>query len=384
MAQCAAPRRKEKRKQKMKKNDIILRGTVSALLVLVLLLASCAPKYGRVMTYEGHYITEDKYYYWMSSYKRNILYSYSDAYATASFWQSEAPDGKTVEEYFTSSIDGRIMDYLITEVLFREMKLTLGNDVKSSVEDNISEKLDYYGGKSGLNKELKNIMLDVETLREVYTAEKKLEAVQNALFGEGGEYEIGEDDVIEYYNNHYSRIKYIVFYTERVLRDGEGNILYDDEGLPLTQEMTSEEKAERAARIENCLAELLDGADFDEVRKKYSEYDTSDYPNGFLVSENEVLTWGSEIIKAVSGASVGENIKVDEDYATYVIQKFTLDDLNKLDETDMNQISSIATYVMNEKYNEIFAPMREKVEIDAALKEKYRLSEIKPNPYYAF
>lgn len=368
----------------MKKNDIILRGTVSALLVLVLLLASCAPKYGRVMTYEGHYITEDKYYYWMSSYKRNILYSYSDAYDTASFWQSEAPDGKTVEEYFTSSIDGRIMDYLIAEVLFREMKLTLGNDVKSAVEDNISEKLDYYGGKSGLNKELKNIMLDVETLREVYTAEKKLEAVQNALFGDGGEYEIGEDDVIEYYNNHYSRIKYIVFYTERVLRDGEGNILYDDEGLPLTQEMTPEEKAERAARIENCLAELLDGADFDEVRKKYSEYDTSDYPNGFLVSENEVLTWGSEIIKAVSGASVGENIKVDEDFATYVIQKFTLDDLNKLDETDMNQISSIATYVMNEKYNEIFAPMREKVEIDAALKEKYRLSEIKPNPYYAF
>ncbi|MBR5767117.1 MAG: hypothetical protein IKX86_00375 [Clostridia bacterium] len=370
-------------KTKMKKIDVP-RTLFAAILAAVLLLASCAPKYGRIMTYEGHYITEDKYYYWTSSYKRNILYSYSDAYDTASFWQSDAPDGKTVEEYFTLSIDDRIKDYLIAEVLFREMKLTLSSSVKASIEDNINEKLDYYGGRSGLNNELKNIMLTVSTLREVYTAEKKLEAVQNALFGEGGEYEITEEDVVNYYNSRYSHIKYIVFYTERVMKDGDGNILYDDEGLPLTEEMTAEEKKDRLAKIEKCIAELSDGADFDELREKYSEYDTSEYPNGFLISENEVLTWGSDIVNAVVGSSVGDIVKVDEEHATYVIEKFPLEDINKLEETDMNQISSIATYVMSDRYNEIFSPLREKVTVDGSLKEKYRLSEIKPNPYYAF
>ncbi len=352
--------------------------------VVIVLLASCSSGYGKVMTYEGHYITEDKYYYWLSTYKRNILYSYSDAYDIPSFWQSGAPDGRTVEEFFTETINNRISDYLIAEVLFRQMKLSLSDSARTEIESNISEKLDYYGGRAGLNEELKNIMLNVRTLKEVYTAEARLEAVQKALFGDGGEYEITENDVREYFCSKYSRIKYIVFYTERVLKDSDGGVLYDDEGIPVTEELNETEKNERLKKIDNCLAELRAGADFDEVRKKYSEYDTSAYPNGFLVSVNEIQTWGPQIVTAVSGTEVNGIARVEEDFATYIIVRLPLDDIASLDETDMSQISSIATYVMNEKYEDFFSTLRENVQTDAELLKKYKLSEIKPNPYYAF
>ena len=57
------------------------------------------------------------YYYWLSTYKRNILASYEDAADTKEFWEQKYDENKTVEQYFTEIINERIMNYLIAQDL---------------------------------------------------------------------------------------------------------------------------------------------------------------------------------------------------------------------------------------------------------------------------
>ena len=85
----------------MKRIAILL----AVVLVLPCLLFSCSgEKYETVMEYNGVKLTENMYYYWMSTFKRNILSSYSDAKDDASFWQAKYDENQTVEEYFTEII----------------------------------------------------------------------------------------------------------------------------------------------------------------------------------------------------------------------------------------------------------------------------------------
>ncbi|MBQ0102007.1 MAG: hypothetical protein KBT31_04345, partial [Firmicutes bacterium] len=289
---------------------------VSVLLILIItvpVFASCGKKYDTVFEYNGYKITENQYYYWLSSYKRNILYSFTDAVNTKEFWGREYSDGQTYEDYFTSRICEQIQNYLIAEQLFKDLKLKLDDKVKASINEDFDEKISIAGGRRELNAELAEIMMSIDSLKDCYTAEKKLDAVTDYLFGDGGVLAPTGDDIIKYYNDNYYRIKYIVFYKEKLLTDENGDYLRDDEGNPLTEKMTDEELAAEYAKLEACEKEIEDGAQFNDCAKKYSEYDVSSYPNGFLFSANEIGVWGTAIFTATAAAEVNTLFRVDED-----------------------------------------------------------------------
>ncbi len=374
-------------KNKPKGNDRMKK--IAFLLAVIILsmtvISSCSgTKYETVMEYKGIELKENMYYYWLSTFKRNILSSYSDAYDTEAFWSSDYNDEMTIEEYFTEIINDRIMNYLIAQSLYRTNGLKLSSDVKGDIKADIKEKIDYYGSRGALNAELKNLMLDIGSLEDVYTWEEKHEAVRDHYFGDGGIEEPSADAVNEYYQREYSRIKYIVFYTTKIKTDSEGNYVTDSNGSPVVEEMTKEELDAKLKKIDECYAKLESGASFDDVRKEYSEYDTSSYPNGFFVSSNELQTWGPDIILGAGKAEAGDFFKVEEESAVFIVLKCELTKLEDLSETDIEQLAKLNVYATEEIYDKKFGELQKDVKIFSEILGKYKLSEVEANPYYSF
>ena len=332
----------------MKRIAILL----AVVLVLPCLLFSCSgEKYETVMEYNGVKLTENMYYYWMSTFKRNILSSYSDAKDDASFWQAKYDENQTVEEYFTEIINQRIMNYLIAQSIFREQ----------------------------------NLMLNIDSLETIYTWEKRHDAVYDYFYGKNGTETVSDSQIIDYYEKNYSRIKYIVFYTTKIKTDDKGNYVYDSDGQLVTEEMTEEELAATKKKIEECNEKLNNGASFDDMIKEYSDYNKiKEYPNGFYVSANEISTWGSGIVSGAVTAKPGDVFRVDEEAAVYLVLKCELTPFDSLSDTDSDQLKNLASYATTGLYREKFSALSEKVKVSGEILSKYRLSEIKANPYYSF
>ncbi len=366
-----------------------LKRTLTALLLAMVMLLPClmtscsGNRYEVVMEYNGIKLTEDMYNYWVSTFKRNILSSYSDARDTEAFWGQKYDDTRTVGEYFNEIINARIMNYLICQDLYKKNRLVLDNDVKQAIKDDINEKIEYYGSRGALNQELSSLMLNVDSLKEAYTWEEKHDCVYNWLYGEGGVDEVSNAKLIEYYEKNYYCIKYIVFYTTKIKTNEKGEYVYDENGQLVTEELTEDEMNKKLADIEDCLTKLKDGEDFDTLREKYSEYDTSSYKNGFLLSANELDIWGADIILATQEAKVGDVYKVEEEAAVFLLRKLTLPDLGSLGELDLEQIANLSSYATAELYDAFFGELQKNVVVYEDVIAKYKLETVKANPFYS-
>ena len=364
------------------------RTLMALLLALVMLipgvLSSCSDThYEVVMEYNGIKLTEDLYNYWVSTFKRNILSSYADARDTEAFWGQKYDDTRTVGEYFNEIIQERIMNYLICQDLYKKNRLTLDADVKKAIKDDINEKIEYYGSRGALNQELATLMLNVNSLKTAYTWEEKHDCVYNWLYGEDGVDEISDAKLIEYYEKNYHCIQYIVFYTTKIETNDKGEYIYDEDGELVIGELTEEEMQKKQADIADCLSRLQGGEDFETLRKQYSEYDTSAYPNGFLLSANELDIWGADIILATQNAKAGDVYKVEEESAVFLIRKLPLPDLGSLGETELDQIKNLSSYATSELYDAFFGELRKNVTVYETVLSQYKLEKVKANPFYS-
>ena len=368
----------------MKLRRMLTAMLLSFVLLLPCLLSACTgPHYRVVMEYNGIKLTEDQYNYWVSTFKRNILSSYADARDTEAFWGQRYDNTRTVGEYFTEIIQARIMNYLICQDLYKKNRLTLDAEVKQAIKDDINEKIEYYGSRGELNRQLGELMLNVDSLKEIYTWEEKHDCVYNWLYGKGGVDEISDAKLIEYYETHYSRIRYIVFYLTKIETDDKGDYVYDSNGQPVTRELTEEEMNQKRAAIEACFTKMQSGEDFDTLHDTYTEYDTSAYPNGFLLSANETDIWGVDIVLATQKAKAGDVYKVEEESAVFLIRKEQLPAMGSLSESDLQQIQGLATYATTEQYEALFGELRKNVVIHEDVIADYRIESVKPNPFYS-
>lgn len=370
----------------MKKFIKLLSLMVAFALVCPFVLNSCGgykSKYDTVMEYNGIKLTEEFYNYWIATFKRNILASYSDASDTDEFWQQPYDENMTVEEYFTAILNERIINYLIAQDLYKKNGLKLSSSVKKAIENDIDEKIDFYGGRGSLNSALSEMKLNIDALEEIYLWEAKHDLVYDYLFGSGGPLEISDEDLTDYYEKNYSQIKYVVFYMTDIQLDEDGNYVYDSEGNLVSKELTEEEMAQKLAKINEFKTRIDNGEDFDTLIDEYSEYDTSAYPNGFFVSVNELDIWGPEIYKAVLAAEAGDVCRVDEEEAVFFVKKCELTAFEDLSESDITQLKNLVDYATDEIFNEFFAELSKNVKINSSVIEKYKLSAVKPNTHYS-
>jgi hypothetical protein len=213
-------------RKKMKK----IAAPICVILVAVLLVSGCSPVGGEtVLEYKGYKISEAMYGYWVALYKRDVIYSFNNRKDTSDFWQSEVSDGVTTEDYFTDIINNQIYKYCIGQQLFDEYGLKLEKEVKTAIDADINEKIEYYGSRAELNSALAHINLNIELLREIYICEEKLKAVYNYLYGPYGPEALSDNDYVQYFKDNYWHMKYIVIYTTKLATDSKGNYKYDSE-----------------------------------------------------------------------------------------------------------------------------------------------------------
>ena len=360
-----------------------LTAIIALLLVAALMLPSCSTVNtgSAVMEYEGTKMGEKLYSFWVARYKRNILNYYSDVENTDTYWDSEYTDGMTVGEYFTGVIDNQIKNILIAQKLFKEYGLKLSDSAVQAIDDDINEKIEYAGSRAALNSELAKIGINIDILKEAYLWEARHDAVYNYLFGTGGKLETTSAQLESYYKEYYSRIHYIVLYTTKLVTDSDGNLKYDTNGNVMTEDMTEEEKAAVLSLADRLTEEAKSTDNFLEMVEEYSDYNYLEaYANGLFISHNEVSSYGYDIVGEVQKAKPGEVVRIDDDYAVYIIREFELTDFNSLGDADLSQISQIESYCAEDLYRRHFEALAENVTVNSEIYQLYDFEKLPPSP----
>jgi len=301
------------------------RAIATILVVICILTTGCQNTATVVMSYGDSVITENEFRYYISYYKNVYLTTYNDMTDTDAFYTKMLSNGMTAEEYLFNMTVENVQMALIAMELFDSLELTLDTGVVSEIEAYIQDLIDEYAGgdKKALNQELAQYGINISLLKEIYIAQEKNAFLYDYLFGDEGVQTITETQKANYYKENYIRIRHIyvndAYYYPL---DADGYRQYDSEGYPITEELTPELAAEKAALIDTIDASLAAGMDFEEVYEAYSEEHY--YENGYYLTRTTDFI--PELISAAFALSEGEQQKLKTDYGTHYIMRLPLDD----------------------------------------------------------
>lgn len=300
---------------------------ILAVLMLFSLVACADSDYA--MKYGDTEISQNEYLYWLSSYKALFLTYYLGSNDTDEAWSTVISDnGATIEDLLDGVARDNIKNNLVCMELFKKAGLKLDNDALNEVDTYINDLIEKAGSTSVLNDALSAYGVDSKLLKQIYTNEKKIESVKTALFEQGGELELTDDERDERFKSSYVRVKHIYINTVKdYARDDEGDLIIDsDTGTYKTRDLTEDEKAEMTALAESINARLLTGEDFDSLMNEYSaDTNMKLYPDGYYVTSSSAHLPTALIEKAFT-MSVGETAYVESEIGIHIIKREPLID----------------------------------------------------------
>ena len=378
----------------MKRN----RKIISAVALVCVLSLICASLFGcggaktqvesPVLEYGESAIPLSFYEFLLSRMKGNLARNKYDV-KSDSFWDEEAIEGVTYEEYFNSSVLESCKNYLAAVALFDKYDLELPQSTIDGINEEVGFYIDYDGRGSleDFNALVSKYGIDAEALKEAYIIEAKYQYLLTYLYN-GGEL-ISSAVKEEFYQENYYRFKQILvskfyyeyerdeqgnviyFDTESGLRlydkengsyrfDGDGNkyrdkdgyvIYYDESGNILYDNVNGQpsvildengeareyaysdgEMAERAedARVLLASIERGDKNAFEDAAKKHSDAASGDesYPDGYYFSSIESGKYEDymlDILETLEGMEIGDVAMVESDYGYHIVMRYELD-----------------------------------------------------------
>ena len=357
----------------MKKRILALFLAAAALLAF----SSCGS--GRaVMRYEGYSVSASYYTYWLSRFKANFLYYYSDVEDNDAYYSSViGQNGETAEEVLTSLSDGRIMEYLIAEYLFDHAGLTLPEATAESVDallDSVVEG-EAAGDKKAFDGLAAQYGVSYADLREIYRIEAKSERYRS--FYKTNVLTVTDAERDAYFEENYARTVHIYIATEyRLNIDENGTLIYDENGdyrIPYTE-------AEKAAQRQK-IAELekkLTPENFDALRAEYNEDPAASvYENGYYLSGNTEGFDGG-VIAAALAMEEGEVRRVDADHGVFFLKKLPRQARAYSVPENADFFDNFDDAVKNDLYEKFLAGEKEKVTVDAAVKDGITIRTVSP------
>ena len=354
--------------------------TLSALLLFSLGCLKSSEK--PAMTYKNTAFPESSYSYWLSTYKYNFLYNFNSGSDDEDFWDSKVSDNQTYEDYINESILNDIKCRTVALRLFDEYGLQLTEDEIAKIDGDIADKIEYYGSREEINTKLAKMNLNIDLLRDVYIKNAEYDKVNDYLFGDNGINKPTEEELKEYYNDNFVCVKFITIYSGVMLNQDEfGNYEYDEDGKIKYTELTEDEKKLKSELIDTVMTSLEAGANIDECIKEFSDIDYSDSPNGFLISENDVKKYGSDIIKTAFSLETGKCAKVSDDSMTYIVYKCELPEYSALSAQNKEECE-LQTYCTGKKYKEFFAEYISDVVVNEDVISKYSIRTATKNAYF--
>lgn len=138
-------------------------------------------------------------------------------------------DLQTIDEYYCDLILNNCYTYLTTLYLFEKEGLSLSATDEEEIEDRLEELIqtDGDGSKTKLNAVLSAYGVNYDILKEAYTLEKKLDALQAHLYGENAS-NVGSVVKNEYMNENYVHFRqiFIAGYAYIYETDSNGDVIY--------------------------------------------------------------------------------------------------------------------------------------------------------------
>ena len=246
----------------MKKSVLRICAALTALLLALIQLVSCSSLGTPVMTLGKTEITGSMIEFWMSRYKAQFEYSYGQSLKTAyglssvdSIWKVKVKDdsAETYDDMFSSYIFDNAKTYLCALYLFDQFGLKLPDSTVKKTDETINEYVTNLadGSKSEFNAILAAYGINMKILRELYLADEKVSYLREYLFGSNGTEPITTQQIEDYYQKNYVRMKQIcVFINQRPKQNEDGTYVTDSSGKTQYTTMTADENAAARTKIE--------------------------------------------------------------------------------------------------------------------------------------
>lgn len=325
----------------MKKSVLRICAALTALLLALIQLVSCSSLGTPVMTLGKTEITGSMIEFWMSRYKAQFEYSYGQSLKTAyglssvdSIWKVKVKDdsAETYDDMFSSYIFDNAKTYLCALYLFDQFGLKLPDSTVKKTDETINEYVMNLadGSKSEFNAILAAYGINMKILRELYLADEKVSYLREYLFGSNGTEPITTQQIEDYYQKNYVRMKQIcVFINQRPKQNEDGTYVTDSSGKTQYTTMTADENAAARTKIEEALAKIDGGEDFEKALSEYDENKADDgYKNGIYMSAES--SFGNDedlqkIYETLCEMKVGEVRELELSNSLHIIKKYELD-----------------------------------------------------------
>ncbi len=226
----------------MKKRIFRALALLLACVLTLLATVSCANKLGKpLLTLEKDgisvSISVNVYQFMMTRMKGSLAvygYTANGVSATAdAFWDYKdtfnGKDLQTIDQYYRDCILDNCRTYLVALYLFEKEGLSLSASAQEKIEEKLFELLraDGDGSKTKLNTVLSAYGVNYDVLKEIYTIEAKVTAVQEYLYGKDGS-KLGYNVKDEFLNENYVHFRQIFLASYRYVyeEDANGDTIY--------------------------------------------------------------------------------------------------------------------------------------------------------------
>lgn len=392
----------------MKKTLRIL-ATAVMLAMLTAVFASCASSGVTVMTLGKTEITGNMIEFWMSRYKAQFEYSYGSAIKSAyglsstdSVWSVRVADdsAQTYDELFSSYIYDNAKTYLCALYLFDQYGLKLPSATTDSIDELINDYITNLadGSKSEFNAILAAYGINVKMLRELYLIDEKVSYLQEYLFGTNGIEAITSDQVEEYYQKNFVRMKQIcIFINQKPKMNEDGTYVTGSDGNVAYAEMSSDDNVAARQKHAEALEKINGGSDFETILDEYDENFADDiYTNGIYMSAESAFGNDDDLQKiyeTLCDMEVGEVREVELTNSLHIIKKYPLDAgaYSKSENSDFflyydfgtQSYVTLSQYVKTPIFLDYIAERLEQysadIKIDKDALEEYKISKVKAN-----
>ncbi len=207
--------------------------------VCVASMTGCADT-GYIGTVDGMEIRNGIYLWCVQS-------AYSDCYAEITEVKEEAGDTSEVNDVFVQTVDGKpandwikenavveLRRYVAINRLFDENGLTFTAEDQAVINADVNKIWDeedwyaqYIYGTKTMGEYYESIGMGMDTIRDVYTTNKKEEKLLEALYTEGGSKAVPAEELDSYITENYANVKYI----ELPFKDMYGLALPNDDEI---------------------------------------------------------------------------------------------------------------------------------------------------------
>ncbi|MBQ8396635.1 MAG: peptidylprolyl isomerase [Clostridia bacterium] len=369
----------------MKRFNRAVRALCAVLAIVLCLgcMAGCSSRGEVVMELGNQSITANMYAFWLARYKAFFVYYYMNNQESDEMWNlAVGENGKTLNETFTDYVKDNARTYVAALYLYDQYGLKLSAAAKQQIEDDMAELVASMDGKTALNAELANYAVNYDILKEIYTIEAKVNQLQDYMFAAGGPNVLTDAQKQQYYTENYARIEHIFISTgAKYQMDETGAYVTDENGEPVTVELTEAELAAQKQKADEVVAKLTAGEDFAALLPTYTEDTaTTQYPNGYYFTRTS--SYVTEVIDATFAMEENTWQCVESDLGYHIIRRLPLEDGGYALEANADFFTDFESNLTVQAFTDAMAPYMEDVIVYDEVADLYSLKSVNANYQY--